>query len=116
MPETIFDKIIRREIPADILYEDEFCVGFRDANPQAPTHVLVIPKKPISNLNNVAVEDTELLGHLLLVGKKIAKEEGIDKTGHRIVINTGTDGGQTVDHLHLHLIGGTHLGWPPFDN
>ena len=74
MPETIFSKIIRREIPADILYEDEFCLGFRDVNPQAPTHVLIIPKDPISNLNNVAVENTELLGHLLLVGKKIAKE------------------------------------------
>jgi len=116
MPETIFNKIIRREIPADILYEDEFCVVFRDVNPQAPTHILIIPKETISNLNNVAVENTELLGHLLLVGKKIAKEEGIDNTGYRIIINTGPDGGQTVDHLHVHLIGGTHLGWPPFSN
>ena len=116
MPETIFSKIIRREVPADILYEDEFCLGFRDVNPQAPTHILIIPKDPISNLNNVAFENTELLGHLLLVGKKIAKEEGIDNTGYRIVINTGPHGGQTVDHLHVHLIGGTHLGWPPFSN
>ena len=114
MPETIFSKIIRRKISADILYEDELCLGFRDVNPQAPIHILIIPKEPISNLNKVTDENKKLLGHLMLIGKKIAKEEGIDTTGYRIVINTGKDGGQTVDHLHLHLIGGTSLGWPPF--
>ena len=109
---TIFSKIIRREIPADIVYEDDQCLAFRDINPQAPTHILVIPKKPIPMLGNADPKDKELLGHLLLAVKDIAKQVGLDN-GYRVVINTGADGGQTVFHLHLHLLGGRQMQWPP---
>ena len=110
--ETIFSKIIRREIPADIVYEDDQCLAFRDINPQAPTHILVIPKKPIAMLGDAAAEDKALLGHLLLTVKDIAKQVGLDN-GYRVVINSGAEGGQTVFHLHLHLLGGRYLQWPP---
>ncbi|MEE3234026.1 MAG: histidine triad nucleotide-binding protein [Candidatus Latescibacterota bacterium] len=113
MTETIFSQIIRREIPADIVYEDDLCLGFRDTNPQAPIHILIIPKDPITGLSTVKGENNNLLGHLLLMAKKIATNEGIGTSGYRIVINSGPDGGQTVEHLHIHLIGGTRLGWPP---
>ena len=109
---TIFSKIINREIPADIVYEDELCLAFRDVSPQAPTHVLLIPKKPVESLNSFSSEDEKLAGHLLLTVPKIAAELGL-KDGYRTVINTGEQGGQTVFHLHLHILGGRDLSWPP---
>lgn len=110
--DTIFGKIIRKEIPADIVYEDDLCLAFRDITPQAPTHILVIPKKPISKLAEVEAEDKELLGHMLLTVKQIAQKESLTN-GYRVVINTDQDGGQTVFHLHMHLLGGRSLTWPP---
>jgi histidine triad (HIT) family protein len=110
--ETIFSKIIRREIPADIVYEDELAIAFRDINAQAPIHILVIPKKVIPKLADAEPDDQVLLGHLLLVVKKVAAQEGLTQ-GYRTVINTGNDGGQTVYHLHLHILGGRSLKWPP---
>ena len=110
--ETIFSKIIRREIPADIVYEDELTLAFRDINPQAPTHILVIPKKLIPSLAHAEDSDQELLGHLLETARKVAVQESLDN-GYRVVINTGRDGGQTVHHLHLHLLGRRSLKWPP---
>jgi len=112
VPETIFSKIIRREIPADIVYEDELAIAFRDVSPQAPVHILVIPKKPIPRLSEADKNDQELLGHLLGVVRQIAQEQHLAQ-GFRVVINNGDNGGQTVDHLHLHLLGGRSLGWPP---
>ncbi|NJK29595.1 MAG: histidine triad nucleotide-binding protein [Acaryochloris sp. SU_5_25] len=110
--ETIFSKIIRREIPADIVYEDERAIAFRDVNPQAPIHILIIPKKPIPRLSEADNIDQELLGHLLLTVQSIAQQLKLSQ-GFRVVINDGKDGGQTVDHLHLHLLGGRSLQWPP---
>ncbi len=110
--ETIFSRIIRREIPADIVHEDDLCLAFRDINPQAPVHILVIPKKPIPQLSLAEPEDHPVLGHLLLTAKRIAAAEGLTN-GYRIVINNGPDGGQTVYHLHLHLLGGRAMQWPP---
>lgn len=112
MSDTIFSKIIRREIPADIVYEDDLALAFKDINAQAPTHILVIPKKPIPRVSDAATEDRDLLGHLLLTVKKVAEQAGL-KNGYRVVINNGNDGGQTVDHLHLHILGGRQLQWPP---
>ena len=112
MADTIFGKIIRREIPADIVYEDDLALAFKDVNPQAPTHILVIPKKPIPRLSESSQEDTELMGHLLTTVKKVAEQANL-KNGYRVVINNGADGGQTVDHLHLHLLGDRSLTWPP---
>ncbi|MEL7053940.1 MAG: histidine triad nucleotide-binding protein [Cyanobacteria bacterium J06588_5] len=110
--DTLFSKIIRREIPADIVYEDDLCLAFKDITPQAPTHILVIPKKPIPKLSEAQEEDKTLLGHMLLMVSAIAKEQNLDN-GYRVVINTGEEGGQTVFHLHMHLLGGRNLGWPP---
>jgi histidine triad (HIT) family protein len=110
--DTIFSKIIRREISADIVYEDDLAIAFRDVHPQAPVHILVIPKKPIPKLTDAEPEDQALLGHLLMTVKRVAQKEKLDK-GYRIVINTGEEGGQTVYHLHLHLLGGRRLKWPP---
>lgn len=110
--DTIFSKIIRKEIPADIVYEDDLCLAFRDISPQAPTHILVIPKKPIPKLSDAVVEDKELLGHMLLTVKEIADTEGLSN-GYRVVINTGQEAGQTVFHIHIHLLGGRSLAWPP---
>ncbi len=109
---TIFDKIIKREIPADIVYEDDHCLAFHDINPQAPVHILVIPKKPIPSLAEIDDQDAPLMGHLLVALSKIARETGLD-TGYRTVINTGPDGGQEVNHLHFHLLGKRALKWPP---
>lgn len=111
-PDTLFSKIIRREIPADIVYEDDLAIAFRDIQPQAPVHILVIPKKPIVKLADADPEDQTLLGHLLLTVQKVAAQEGLTN-GYRTVINTGKDGGQTVYHLHIHLLGGRALAWPP---
>ena len=112
MSETIFSKIIRKEIPADIVYEDDLTIAFRDVAPQAPVHILVIPKKPIPQLAAAESEDHALMGHLLLTAKRVAQEVGLDN-GYRLVINNGADGGQTVDHLHLHILGGRPMKWPP---
>ncbi|HEX7338605.1 MAG TPA: histidine triad nucleotide-binding protein [Rhodanobacteraceae bacterium] len=113
MPDTIFGKIIRREIPADIVYEDDDVLAFRDVNPQAPTHVLFIPKQPLPTLDDATPEQAELLGKLLLATAAYARSEGIAKKGYRVVINCNEDGGQTVYHLHFHLLGGRALTWPP---
>lgn len=110
--ETIFSKIIRREIPADIVYEDDVALAFRDVNPQAPVHILVIPKKIIPSLAHAKPEDQEILGHLLATVQNVAIQESLEK-GYRVVINTGNDGGQTVHHIHVHLLGGRSLKWPP---
>lgn len=112
MTDTIFAKIIRREIPAEIVYEDDLALAFKDINPQAPTHVLVIPKKPLSQLDAANSEDKALLGHLLLTVKEIARQMGLND-GYRVVINNGRDGGQTVYHLHLHILGDRQMQWPP---
>ncbi|PMB00231.1 histidine triad nucleotide-binding protein [Fischerella thermalis CCMEE 5268] len=111
-PDTIFGKIIRREIPANIVYEDDLALAFKDINPQAPVHILVIPKKPIPKLAEAEPEDQALLGHLLLTAQRVAAQAGLTN-GYRVVINTGDDGGQTVYHLHLHILGGRHMAWPP---
>jgi histidine triad (HIT) family protein len=112
MSETIFSKIIRKEIPADIVYEDDLALAFRDVQPQAPVHILVIPKKVIASIATATAEDENLLGHLLLVVKRVATQESLEN-GYRVVINTGEDGGQTVFHLHLHLLGKRSMTWPP---
>ena len=109
---TIFTKIINREIPADIVYEDEHCIAFKDVNPQAPTHLLLIPKKPIEKLTDATAEDQALLGHLLIAAGNIAREHGFDNA-FRVVVNNGADAGQSVFHLHLHLLAGRALSWPP---
>jgi len=109
---TIFGKILRKEIPADVVYEDDKCLAFRDVNPVAPTHILVIPKKHIPMLSDAEDEDSELLGHLLTTARQVAKNEGLEN-GYRIVINNGKEGCQSVYHLHVHLIGGRQLSWPP---
>ncbi|MEY2913598.1 MAG: hypothetical protein RLZZ184_2907 [Cyanobacteriota bacterium] len=110
--ETIFSKIIRKEIPAHIVYEDDLALAFTDVNPQAPVHILVIPKKPIVNLATAEPEDQALLGHLLLIVQKVAARAGLEN-GYRVVMNTGVDGGQTVHHLHIHILGGRSMSWPP---
>lgn len=112
MNDTIFGKIIRREIPADIVYEDDLSLAFKDVNPQAPTHILVIPKKLIPRLSEATSKDHAVLGHLLLIAKRVAEQVGL-KNGYRVVINNGADGGQTVDHLHLHILGDRQMQWPP---
>lgn len=109
---TIFKRIIDKEIPAKILYEDDLCLAFADVNPQAPTHVLVIPKKEVQSVAGLENDDASLAGHLLLVCRNLAKKLGLEN-GYRIVMNIGPDGGQSVDHLHLHLLGGRQLKWPP---
>jgi histidine triad (HIT) family protein len=110
--DTIFGKIIRREIPADIIYEDDLCLAFHDVSPQAPVHVLVIPKQAIAKLSDAESKDHALLGHLLLTVKRVAEQLEL-ADGYRVVINTGEAGGQTVYHLHLHLLGGRQMTWPP---
>lgn len=109
---TLFGKIIRREIPATIVYEDDLCLAFRDINPQAPTHVLLIPKKEIDMLANAGAGDQALLGHLMLAAGKIARQLGIGDA-FRLVVNNGADAGQSVFHLHLHVLGGRAMRWPP---
>jgi histidine triad (HIT) family protein len=110
--ETIFSKIIKKEIPADIVYEDDLALAFRDVNPQAPVHILVIPKQAIAKVSDAGIQDRALLGHLLLVCGKIAKDHGLDQ-GFRLVINNGDNGGQTVHHLHIHILGKRFMQWPP---
>jgi histidine triad (HIT) family protein len=109
--DCLFCRIVRREIPAAIEWEDDQALAFRDIDPKAPTHVLVIPKRHVASLNEAT--DATLLGHLLLAAREIAEGEGIAESGYRTVLNTNADAGQTVFHLHLHLLGGRHMKWPP---
>lgn len=110
---TIFKKIIDKEIPADIVYEDDKCLAFNDINPEAPVHVLIIPKQEIQSLDAVSENDQELLGHMLIKASQIAKDLGVAKTGYRLVLNTNKEGGQEVEHMHIHLLGGRQMEWPP---
>lgn len=110
---TLFEKIVAREIPATIVYEDDLVMAFRDTKPQAPTHVLIIPKKPIPRIAEAAPEDHRILGHLLLKAAEVAKNLGISQSGFRLVFNNGPASGEAVPHLHCHIIGGRQLGWPP---
>jgi len=113
MPEkTIFKRIIDHEIPADIIYEDDQCLAFRDISPKAPTHVLVIPKKEIRSLDGLADGDANLLGHIWIVIRNLARQLKLGN-GYRVVVNCGPDGGQSVDHVHFHLLGGRAMAWPP---
>ena len=113
MPETIFSRIVRKEIPAKIVYEDELSLAFHDINGQAPVHVLVIPKRQIESLEHASAEDAALLGHLQIVAQQVARQLGIHESGYRVVMNCGADGGQSVGHLHYHVLGGRPLDWPP---
>ena len=113
MTETIFDKIISKEIPSNIIYEDKDYLAFSDVNPQAPIHILIIPKRRISTINDVKASDAELIGEMVVIAKKIAKEKKIDRDGYRLVFNCNENGGQSVFHIHLHLLGGRKLNWPP---
>lgn len=110
---TLFQKIYDGEIPADIVHRDELCCAFRDISPQAPVHVLIVPRKLISRIGDATTEDQATIGHLLLTGAKIATDLGIAESGYRITINNGPHGGETVPHLHVHLLGGRQLQWPP---
>lgn len=110
---TLFEKIYDGEIPADVLFKDELCCAFRDISPQAPTHVLIVPRKPIPRIAAATETDQATLGHLLSTAAKVAVSLGIETSGYRIVINNGADGGETVPHLHVHLLGGRQLLWPP---
>jgi histidine triad (HIT) family protein len=111
-PDCLFCKIVAGAIPANRVYEDELCIGFPDINPQAPTHLLIIPKRHIASQAKSVAEDAGLLGHLMASAAEIARGQNLER-GYRIVVNTGDEGGQTVNHLHLHLLGGRHMGWPP---
>ena len=113
MPDTIFGKIVAREIPAKIVYEDADVMAFHDVSPQAPIHVLVIPKRTIVNLLDTGQDDTLLLGKLMQASVHVAKTLGLEEGGFRVVVNCGKNGGQSVDHLHLHVLGGRQLAWPP---
>jgi histidine triad (HIT) family protein len=110
---SIFSKIIAREIPARIVYEDDQCLAFHDVAPQAPVHLLVIPKNEIPRVASATAADEPLLGHLIFVAQNVAKDQGLHETGFRLVINNGRDGGESVPHLHVHVLGGRPLGWPP---
>ena len=112
MSKTLFEKIIAREIPAAIVYEDDLVLAIRDIAPQAPTHVLIFPKKVVPRIGEAQAGDRELLGHILLKAAEVAKKLDL-KSGYRLVINNGADGGETVPHLHVHILGGRHMAWPP---
>ncbi len=113
MEDCIFCKIIKGEIPCDKVYEDDMVLSFKDINPGAPSHILIIPKKHISSLNEVTNKDSEIIAHIFIVAKELVKKLGIDETGYRIVSNCGEEGGQTVPHIHFHILGGRLLQWPP---
>jgi len=110
---TLFQKICDKEIPADIVHEDDLCIAFRDISPQAPVHILIVPRKHLPRIAAATAEDAALIGHLLLIAANVARSEGIDGTGFRIAINNGPHGGESVPHLHVHLLGGRQLQWPP---
>ena len=113
MSKTLFEKVIAREIPAIIVYEDELVLALKDIKPQAPTHILIVPKKPIPRIAEATPEDHKILGHLLLKAAEVARNSGLEKTGYRLVFNNGSDAGEAVPHLHCHIIGGRKLSWPP---
>ena len=113
MEKTLFQKICDREIPATIVHEDDLCVGFQDIAPKAPVHLLVVPRKPITRVALAAAEDQAVLGHLLLTAAKIAREQGFSDDGFRLVINNGPNGGEAVPHLHVHILAGRQMEWPP---
>ena len=113
MSKTLFEKIAAREIPAQIVYEDDQVLAIRDIKPVAPTHVLIVPKKPISRIAAAQADDGALLGHLMLKAAEVAGKLGLDKSGFRLVINNGPDAGESVPHLHCHILGGRHMSWPP---
>ena len=113
MTDCLFCKMVSGEIPPDIVYEDDEVLAFNDINPQAPTHVLIIPKKHIATLNEASDEDTQVLGRLNIVAAQLAKKLGFDEDGYRVVMNCNADGGQAVYHIHLHLLGGRSMAWPP---
>jgi histidine triad (HIT) family protein len=110
---TLFEKIIAREIPAKIVLEDDLMLAIHDVAPQAPTHILIFPKQPVPRIAEATADDQKLLGHLLLKAAEVAEKVGLKKSGYRLVINNGADGGETVPHLHCHILGGRHLAWPP---
>jgi histidine triad (HIT) family protein len=112
MSKTLFEKIVAREIPAQIVYEDDLVLAFRDINPQAPVHALIVPKQAIPRIGEATAENAPLLSHLLLKAAEVARQLGL-KNGYRLVINNGPDGGETVPHLHVHILGGRHMAWPP---
>jgi histidine triad (HIT) family protein len=111
--ETVFSQIINKKKPAEIIYEDEEVVAFKDINPQAPVHVLIVPRKPIPKLTAADESDTAILGKMVMIAKRIAKDFGLDEDGFRLLLNEGKNGGQTIYHLHFHLLGGRRLMWPP---
>ena len=113
MSKTIFEKIADRELPANIVHEDDQCVAFHDVDPKAPTHILVIPRKPIPSTDSLSAEHASLLGHMWVVIPEIARKAGVAEGGYRVVVNCGPEGGQTVDHLHFHILGGRQMAWPP---
>lgn len=113
MNKTLFERIVSREIPADIVFEDEDLLAFRDINPQAPVHVLIVPKRVVARVDEAQRSDRELLGNLLLAAAQVARQLGLAENGYRLVINNGADGGESVPHLHCHILGGRPLGWPP---
>jgi len=112
MSETLFTRIINKEIPADIVYEDELCLAFRDINPQAPVHILIIPKKPLALLNDAETDDRQLLGHIMLTATTVAEKEGVSDA-FRLVLNNGAGAGQEIFHMHFHLLAGRPFSWPP---
>ena len=113
MSKTLFEKIVAREISADVVFEDDLVLAFRDIKPQAPTHVLIIPKQPIPRISEAKPEDHKVLGHLLLKAAEVAQKLGLTKSGFRLVFNNGPDAGEAVPHLHCHILGGRKMGWPP---
>jgi histidine triad (HIT) family protein len=113
MAKTLFEKIAAREIPAEVIFEDDLVMAIRDINPQAPTHILIFPKKLVPRIAEASAEDGKLLGHILLKAGEVAEKAGLTKNGYRLVINNGPNGGETVPHLHIHILGGRHMKWPP---
>jgi histidine triad (HIT) family protein len=113
MPDCFFCKFVSKQIPTRVVFEDDSCLAFEDINPKAPVHVLIIPKKHIDSINEMSEVDEKALGHLTFVARQIARQKGIDQSGYRAVMNTGPDAGQSVFHVHLHLMGGRPMAWPP---
>ena len=113
MSETIFSKILRKEVPSDIVHEDDQCIAFRDINAQAPTHVLIIPRKAFKSIAEMGDEDAPLVGHLFRTARDLARQLGVEESGYRLVVNNGANAGQTVSHLHVHLLAGRPMAWPP---